>query len=111
MRRYNEAIEEAEEDEERPDSELFEYKVKRFLQRLRIGVGAETVLLIGAIIIFIITENLRNPMVLIDKYTPLMITLLIATWLIDVRLARYRSGLEKEAEEQAEAEAATADKA
>ncbi|MBQ3889065.1 MAG: hypothetical protein II738_04890, partial [Clostridia bacterium] len=103
MRRYNEAIEETEADDERPDSELFEYKVKRFLQRLRIGVAAESVLLIGAVIIFIITENLRNPMVLIDKYTPLMITLLIATWLIDVRLARYRSGLEKEAEEQTDA--------
>ena len=54
-------------------------------------------------VVFYLTEDMRLPMVLIDKWTPLMILLLALCWIVDIRLARYRSGvLADEEEEMAE---------
>ncbi len=79
------------------------YRVKKFLRRLRGGVIGEIITAIGAIVAFILTEDMRNPMILIDRWTPLMIAILLVAWIIDVRLARYREGvLSEEREEEAE---------
>ena len=47
-------------------------------------------------------------MVLIDKWTPLMLILLGICWVIDFRLARYRSKVLAEEEEEIREEAARA---
>ena len=93
--------------------ELF-YKVKRFLRRFRIGMVFELVFSVLALIAFILTEDMRLPMVLIDRWTPLMIVLMMIVWVLDVRLIRYREKVladEEEAErKRKEREAAEAAK-
>ena len=59
---------------------------------------------IGAVIAFILTEDMRLPMTLIDKWTPLMLILLVICWVLDVRLMRYRDEVPAEEEERAEEE-------
>ena len=92
--------EDAETDGSEDDGPL--YRVKKFLRRLRAGVGIEVLTAALAIIAFILTENLRNPMVFIDKWTPLMLGILLVAWIIDVRLARYREDKEQPHSEQNE---------
>ena len=104
MKRINEieALPDEEEDkpyekENKPYEEEDEpyFEVKRFVRRFRTGMVLEAVVSIIALIAFILTEDMRLPMTLIDKWTPLMLILLAVCWIIDVRLARYR---EKEKE-------------
>lgn len=52
-----------------------------------------------ALIAFILTEDMRLPMVLIDKWTPPMIVLMLIVWVLDVRLIRYREGVLDDEEE------------
>lgn len=66
------------------------YEERKFRRRFIIGVVAEIVLVILAVILFILTEDMRLPMVLIDMWTPFMILFLIVTWLVDLMLVRYR---------------------
>ena len=67
------------------------YKIKPFVRRFRTGMVLEILVCVAAVIIFILTEDMRLPMVLIDRWTPLMIVLLLICWILDVRLIRYRS--------------------
>ena len=76
------------------------YHVTVFARRFRLGFGLELVDVIAAIVAFVLTEDMRLPMVLIDKWTPLMLILLLICWVLDVRLMRYRD--EVRAEEEAE---------
>lgn len=76
------------------------YQVVKFLRRFRVGIISEIIITALAIIAFILTEDMRLPMVLIDKWTPLMILLMALCLVVDIRLARYRSG--QLAEEQEE---------
>ena len=66
------------------------YEIKPFVHRFRVGFVIEVILSVIALIIFVLTQDLRLPITIIDKWTPWMILLLFATWLIDVRLIRYR---------------------
>ena len=75
------------------------YRLKKFTRRSRTGYLLELVTSVVALIAFILTEDMRLPMVLIDKWTPLMLILLAICWIIDIRLARYRG---KEIEEERE---------
>ena len=70
--------------------EALYYEDRVFRRRFTIGTIVEIVLAICALILFILTEDMRLPMILIDSWTPFMILFLVATWLVDVRLARYR---------------------
>ena len=84
-------------------SEEIDEKIKKFLRRFRIGVAAEVLTSVTAIVVFILTENMKNPMVLIDKWTPLMLLILAVTWVIDVALIRFRGDLlEKDQEPEEE---------
>ncbi len=83
------------------------YRIKKFLRRLRAGTVSEFILAVLALVWFIWTEDMRLPMILVDKWTPLMVFFLAVTWLIDVRLARYREKLlieEEQNREELEAE-------
>ena len=98
---------EVSEDEFADAVEIFYYQLKKFLRRFRLGVSLEALDLILAVIAFILTEDMRLPMVLIDKWTPLMLVLLAIAWVIDFRLARYRSKVLAEEEQQIREEAAS----
>lgn len=95
------------EDEFSTAVESLYYKVKKFLRRFRTGIGLEFIDAAVALIVFMLTEDMRLPMILIDKWTPLMILFLAFCWVTDVRLARYREKvLADEEEEMREQEAA-----
>ena len=70
---------------------------KKKLQRI-LGIIAQVIIAVGALILFIRTENLTKPMVIIDKWTLAMIILFAATWAIDVFVIRYAR--EKEQQEE-----------
>ena len=76
------------------------YQVRRFMARFKMGLSVEIIDLILIVVIFILTEDMTTPMVLIDQYTPIMIILAAACWFIDVRMLRYREKA-LEGEEQA----------
>ena len=76
------------------------YQVRRFIARFRMGLSVEIVDLVLIVIIFVLTEDITTPMVLIDEYTPLMVLLAAVCWIIDVRMLRYREKA-LEGEEQA----------
>ena len=77
------------EDVKDPEETLKE-KIKRFRRRFRIGFGGEIVTSIVALVAFILTEDMRLPMVLIDKWTPLMVLLMILCLCIDRLTVRLR---------------------
>ena len=72
------------------------YNTKSFVRRFRTGLVLEIIVCVLAVIAFILTEDIRLPMVLIDRWTPLMILLLLICWILDVRLIRYRSKCDNE---------------
>ncbi len=72
------------------DPDDFAAHVKRFKRRFRIGVGGEIVDVIVALIVFILTEDMRLPMVLIDRWTLLMVLFMVICWVVDVRAIRVR---------------------
>ncbi len=90
--------EDTEEDGEDEDGPL--YRVRKFLRRLRAGAGLEVLTAAAAIIVFILTEDMRNPMIFVDRWTPLMLLILFAAWIADVRLARYRERDEEAPEDE-----------
>ena len=76
------------------------YRLKRFTRRSRTGYTAELIAAVGAVVLFILTEDIRLPMVLIDKWTVFHLVIMAICWIVDVRLARYRSkAIEEEREE------------
>ncbi|MBR0206686.1 MAG: sortase [Clostridia bacterium] len=97
---------EAQEDEFDTSVETLFYKLKRFKRRFRWGLVLELIFAVLALVAFILTEDMRLPMVLIDKWTPLMIVLMMIVWVLDVRLIRYRDKVladEEEAERRRQA--------
>lgn len=66
------------------------YKKDKFSKKKKTGIIAQIILVILALILFIITENMKTPMVLIDKWTPVMLLITAVVLLIDIVLIRYR---------------------
>ena len=109
MRRFNKAEEEllSEESADAPmEAEAQEgaplYEVRRFSRRMKLSLTEELISAIAAVLLFLLTEDMRLPMVLIDRWTPIMLLILGITWVTDVRLARYRK--KRNAEETAQAD-------
>ena len=79
------------------------YDVEPFARKFYTGIAIEAVLTVLALLAFILTENMRLPMILIDKWTPLMLILMIGTWVADVAFTRYhkdeRETVKQETEE------------
>lgn len=75
--------------------ELF-YRLKAFTRKFIAGIILEVLLSIASIIAFILTEDMRLPMVLIDKWTPLMLLLMIGSLLVDFILTRYKKSKKDE---------------
>ena len=81
------------------------YHVTEFVRKFRIGMILECVVAILAIIAFILTEDLRLPMTVIDRWTPLMLLLLAGCWIVEVLFARYHHDSEDAAPESDKADA------
>ncbi len=64
--------------------------LKKFIKRMRVGVVFQILLVLLSIVVFILTENLRNPITLIDRWTPLMILILTVTGIVDDYCFVYR---------------------
>ena len=76
------------------------YRVTRIAKRFRLGSLLELVTVVAAIIAFVLTEDMRLPMIFVDKWTPLMILLMALCWVLDIRLLRSRKEDRAEAEEK-----------
>ena len=74
------------------EADPYHYDLKKFTRHYRIGIGTELIDSVLAVIAFILTEDIRLPMVLIDRWTPLMALIFVICWALDVRLFRYRGG-------------------
>ena len=72
------------------------YRVGWFARRFTLGMIVETAVAAIAFIAFINTENMRLPMILIDKWTPLMLLLMVTCWVADIALIRYREKADAE---------------
>ena len=79
--------------------ETLYYRLKKFLLRFRIGIVLEIIVAAAAIVAFVLTEDMRLPMVLIDRWTLLMLLILFLNWIIDIRLIRYWSKKQEEDED------------
>ena len=66
--------------------------VRKFVRRFRIGLVLELLLSVGALLLFLWTEDMRTPMILIDRWTPLQLGLLALCWGADVGLVRFKTG-------------------
>lgn len=69
--------------------ELF-FRVKSFTRKFIAGVALEAILSIASVLVFIFTEDMKLPMVLIDRWTPVMLLLLIGSMLAEFILTRYK---------------------
>jgi|GEM_PF-461896 len=66
------------------------FNVKGFRIRFWIAVVLETILAAGSVTLFLLTEDMSLPMVLIDKWTPAMLLLAALSWISDFALTRVR---------------------
>ena len=69
--------------------ELF-FKVKVFTRKFVAGIILEVIFSVAGVIIFILTEDTKLPMVLIDKWTPVMLLLMIGSMVAEFILTRYK---------------------
>lgn len=72
------------------------FRYKEFQKKLSIGIIAEAAVTVIAVILLIRTQNFHEQMTLVDAYTPIMVALYAAVWILDVLLVRYHEKEEKE---------------
>ena len=66
------------------------FRTRAFRDKMLIGVILEAGVTVFSIILFIMKEDLRKPMTVIDIWTPVMLILMAVMILIDILLLRYR---------------------
>lgn len=66
------------------------YNTRRFTMKFWVGVICELLVSVGAIVVFLLTENMRLPMGVIDQWTLIMLILSLMGWVVDVVLMRNR---------------------
>ena len=76
--------------------------LKHFLRKCRIGILLEILILIAAVIVFLMTEDLTGRMGIRDRWTGWMILIAAAALLADFICLRYRGKRPEETEIQAE---------
>ncbi|MBR3430877.1 MAG: class B sortase [Clostridia bacterium] len=76
------------------------YRVSAFAKKFAAGFAVEVLFAAAAVVTFILTEDMRAPMTLIDGWTPVMILYLLIQWVLDIMLMRYREGVLIEDEER-----------
>ena len=65
-------------------------KLKRFRLRVNTGTAIEIFILVSSVLSFFLTEDMTTPVVMCDKYTPLMIAISALMFVIDVICFVYR---------------------
>lgn len=65
-----------------------------------LGAAAQVIIAIAALVLFIRTENMAKPMVIVDKWTLAMIVLYAVAWAIDVFIIKYGRKNEDPEDEQ-----------
>ena len=63
---------------------------KGFMRKFLSGIVLEMLLTAAAIILFIFTQDMRSPMILIDRWTPLFLLACALSLTVDIILIRYR---------------------
>ena len=83
-----EEIQLAEEEQDRFGE--YSSKLKKFRRKIHIGIIAELLLTVAAVIVFLLTENMTKPMVIRDRWTWLMLLIGYTALLADFIFFRYR---------------------
>ena len=65
-------------------------KLKRFRLRVNTGTAIEIFILVTSVLVFFLTEDMTTPVVMCDKYTPVMIAISALLFIIDVVCFVYR---------------------
>lgn len=65
-------------------------KLNRFRTRVNVGTAVEIFILCSSILVFFLTEDMTTPVVMCDKYTPVMIAISALLFIIDVVCFVYR---------------------
>lgn len=65
---------------------------KRFRRRMTVVTVVELLLVVVATLVFVLNESIFDPMTVVGPYTPIMISLLVACWLVDVFGTKAESG-------------------
>lgn len=89
--------------QESPGSDREDARQRDLRRRRKVMLLIEVLLVILSVLIFMLTENLRNRMTILDKWTPLMLILTAAVIWIDIRLFARRTREEEEPEYEQEA--------
>ena len=76
------------------------YNVRKFRRRFYIGLALEIIISVLGVVVFILTENLKLPMVLIDKWTPIMILIMAAILVTDMICFRKMKKNEEDEEKE-----------
>ncbi|MCR4702828.1 MAG: class B sortase [Saccharofermentans sp.] len=65
-------------------------KLKQFRTKIGIGTMLEILILIGTLVVFFLTQDLTAPVVMCDKFTPVMIAISALMFTVDVIFFVYR---------------------
>ena len=65
-------------------------KLNRFRTRVNVGTAVEIFILFSSVLVFFLTEDMTTPVVMCDKYTPVMIAISALLFIIDVVCFVYR---------------------
>ena len=63
--------------------------VKHVTRKFRTGIALELVIAVAAVLFFFWITDFRQPMVIINRYTPILILMLTLCWLTDFKLIRF----------------------
>lgn len=67
--------------------------LRKHVKKMIVGIIAESLLVLTAAVVFILTENIFSPMVISDRFTWVMVLFAILGLIIDFILFRYRGKL------------------
>lgn len=76
--------------------------LRAYLQKMYLGLLLEIIAALVAIFAFILTEDMRLPMTIVDRWTPVMIAIYAIAFIVDFICFRYRGERPPELDEENE---------
>ena len=73
--------------------------VKRLTAKFRTGLALEAAIALASVIVFVAVTDFRQPLVIVNRHTPLFLALLAACLAVEVTLIRFCSAKEQQKEE------------
>ncbi|MBR4948126.1 MAG: class B sortase [Clostridiales bacterium] len=70
--------------------DMIKRKLRRFRIRVNAGTALEIFVMLSSVLVFFLTEDMTTPVVMCDKYTPIMIGISALMFVIDVICFIYR---------------------